>query len=206
MPIRKHNEVVSAELNVQPNNEEKLYCEMADGTDISYIDDIKYRKFFSRFTNLEIIRWHNIECLVYNYENFRIDYEIYDSRNNLIMLNESVPNGKEFFGYIIKSIPENESNVFRLDIAFTINYIMQIQINLSEKGVVEDGINDHLEQFEHTGRILKMDKLPVYIKLKYDFDSDNEDNDIIAFKIMPHEAIRHLDSIYKQVVYENVYS
>lgn len=205
MPIRKHNKVVSAELTVQPNNEEKLYCKMSDGTDISYIDDIKYRKFFSRFTNLEIIRWHNIKCLIYNYENFRVGYEIYDCRNNLIVLNESVPDGKEFFGYIIKSIPENESNVFRLDIAFTINYIFQTRINLSEKGVIEDGINDYLEQFEHVVRILKMDKLPVYIKFKDNFNSDNEDNDIIAFKIMPHEAIRQLDSIYKQVVYENAY-
>lgn len=192
MPIRKHNKVVSAELTVQPNNEEKLYCEMADGTDISYIDDIEYRKFFSRLTKEVILLFYKTE----NFTNELLSQEdgpFYDNEEYI----DDIPKSKNLFCYILDAhyVNDEDDDTIEVDIAFSDKCIKTFVVDI---GVPMNKMEEEIQEIVGETKSLNSIKFkPFFIRLGKVSVFD-EFGEILRFRRLNDKCFNNLIEIVRK--------
>lgn len=230
MPIRKHNEVDSTELNVQPNND-KLFCETQSeevsktddvvekmdnevidethtieelstevpysknksGLDISFIEDINYRKFFSETDNYCLMTF---SCIL-NILDKWYSGELYDENGiaklqgfptlQTSMCFTCIMNAKyETVGnlrYISLDVPIGHSNiaVFKFLASHTNKNYREIVRKFGKNFT----LNDLLGEW-------------VYIELY--FDKNDPDLYVKKFRFMDDKSIDYLEAVYGKFV------
>ncbi len=184
------------------NNEAQLYTEMADGTDISYIDSERHRKFFSRFSYNDIVRWKHTQ----NMAKHKDEYFIYDRKGEFFWINQEPPKGKNFIGYVISANEISDNSVFRetgleskyeLMIAFSNGYMKTIEVNLFEKSPTTEGLERYFKGYNlRSTAFMNIHKQPVYIRLENNLD-DYENPNILTFRFMNEVTVSYMDDIYE---------
>ena len=175
---------------------EEQYLTLADGTDISSIDILSYRKALSKIYKEQILLWHNSLKLLWYYQ----DRQEYGTGCTILSGDYIFPNGynNSFFGFILQITEKmyNGSKYWYIDMAIGKD-IKTIRSSISS-------LNDVIKTaiIKKYGRCFEINDLiyqPISVKIENETDEFGNPTytNIMEFKFLNSAAVDCLNTAYE---------
>lgn len=177
---------------------EEQYLTLADGTDISSIDNLSYRKALCNTYKEQIFLWHDSLKLLWYYQ----DRQEYGTGCTILSGDYIFPNGynNKFWGFILQITEKvyNGSKYWYIDMAIG-NDIKTVRSSISSlSDVIKTAI------IKKYGRCFEMNDLiyqPIAIKVKNEVNESNEPTytEVVGFRFLNSATVDCLNTAYEVI-------
>lgn len=193
MPIRKHNEVINETHTIEELSTEVPYSKNKSGLDISFIEDINYRRFFSETDNYCLMTLLEVLSI----RNKWLNGELYDENGTAKLKGFPTLQTSMCFSCILKAKYETVGNLryISLDVPIGHSNIAVFKFLASHTN------KNYREIVRKFGKNFTLnDLLGQWVYIKLYFDKDDPDLYVKKFKFMNDECIEYLESIKEKFV------